>query len=154
MDGWIKPVGDFNNNLNWNRLFTESLAVTSYGDRYTPIQPLVKQSPYNVLLIGTSNPDAAPSWTLGCWLSVQLLVNPSSTANITRLAEIERFAIPVNRYRLVWIPDFAQRPFTLKFNFPRWHKQLSLECWWFDDPITTDVQLTLARIEESLDSLQ
>lgn len=154
MDGWVTPIGDVNSNLNWSRLFSVGLqsTVTSEG-RYKPIDPVIRPSDHNILLVGCSNSVAPSSWYLGCWLSVELQVAPGYMSEFEQLGEIQRHVIPLRRYKLIWIPEFASKPYVLRFSIPYWHERIDIEAWWFDDVLTTDVQESLARIETSINAL-
>lgn len=156
MDGWIKPIGEISSPLSWNLLFRQlyqGQRVGTDGSRYLPIPPDIRPTNANVLLIGAENINAPPSWDLGCWLTSNLTITPDSTSLFDGLSEIGRYAVPLNKYRMIWIPGFTQKPYQLELRFPRWHSQLLVECWWLDEELTTDIQATLIQINAKLDTL-
>lgn len=155
MDGFFKPIGNLANELNWNLRIRQLYQTQPVGDgnAYIPIPPFSYDTSVNCLLIGAENFNAPPSWTLGCWCSVNLQIRPDSQAFGEPLAEIARHPIPLNQYKLIWFPEFTPKPYTLRFNVPRWHTRLLIEIWELDPavtPLTSDLQQMLSQLNATI----
>ncbi|MBW4551054.1 MAG: hypothetical protein KME35_08085 [Aphanocapsa sp. GSE-SYN-MK-11-07L] len=157
LDGSVKLVGPLSIPGEWTRelqVSADLVAVQIGNGRYVPIPPLVKLTPHRVLMIGCRNPLAKPSWFLGCWLSVELLCSPSSTSQLAGLAELQHHAIPLQRYKLIVIPEIeTESPYRLRFRIPYWHQEIRIEAFYLDNTLTTDIQASLERLEAAVNTL-
>jgi hypothetical protein len=151
---WVDFIARLDNNTLWQRVDSRSLTGEQRGEgRYVPIPAFTVASQHQVLAIGCRNPEAPPSWNLGCYVSASIEAAISVQAGIAQLMELGNYRIPLNQFKLVVLPEFQVRPYGLKFNIPKWHRQMNIEVWWFNDPLSTDVQASLYRIEAEISSL-
>jgi hypothetical protein len=151
---WVDFIARLDNNTLWELLDRRSLAVEDRGDgRYVPIPSFTVISQHQILAVGCRNPYASPGWNLGCYCSASIAPGISVQAQIAQLLELGNYRIPLNQFKLIALPEFQIRPYGLRFSVPKWHRQLNLEIWWFNDPFNTDVQNSLNRIESELNSL-
>ncbi len=85
-----------------------------------PIPSIPKIVDSNILLLAISSPpEAKESWWLGGWLSVNLLVSPSSTTLFAHLLEVYGAKVRRDRLTLVKFPNYDPTPYSVTVQIPR-----------------------------------
>jgi hypothetical protein len=124
---------DLSGNLNWDLAMRRSLTAASAEEGYfLPLPPVFTTIDTQYLMIGTQSSNAKPTWRLGCWASINLLVSPSSLAMLPAGAEFLRRGCGLGQFTLIEIPLLEPRPYLLKLQIPRWFDQIDLEVWYFN----------------------
>ena len=148
---WVEYVANLDNNILWELLDRRSLQAQDKGNgRYVPIPAFTVTSQYHMLAVGCRNPIAPPGWNLGCYVSASIEAAISVQTGIAQILELGNYRIPLNQFKLLVLPDFQIRPYGLKVTVPKWHQAFNFEAWWFNDPLSTDVQASLGRIENAI----
>jgi len=150
-----QPILQLDDSLNWDLLHRQLYVANARASGgYDAIPPVILTTNSNIICAGTKNTSAPTHWKLGAWLYPCLQVSPSSTSELLGLMEPEdRFAVPLNRLRLVRMPQYLPKPYLLDFRIPYWHRELLLEVWNYSGLESTTVEDALARIETKVDAI-
>lgn len=83
------------------------------------------------MMFGFRNPEAKPNWWLAADIYQQLLTLPSSTSEFIALVEAYRVRCRLNTLFLVKFPNYGLLPFLVEIRFPKWHKKMEMEAWYY-----------------------
>lgn len=133
---------DLTDSLNWNRFVNADLtAERRESGAIVPIPPISATAPSPLILVAGQSPTAPANWQLAAWCQPAISVNPGSLAGFMGLGFLPRQAVLLNNYALIQCPQFeGASNYLYKFTPVPWLGALYLEAWWYDGPVTTDVQ--------------
>lgn len=144
---------DFGNNLNWDLVLRQNylaVPIATVPLTYSPIPPKLISVDTNVLLIGTRNTQAKPTWFTAGWVVPRLNFSPSSTSEFTGLVQgYSRYKLSLNKLNLVRFENFDLIPYAIEISIAKWHKEMLLEIWKYSGQ-SDDLEAQLDRIEEEI----
>lgn len=141
---------------NWELILTQTSVVTRHSDKirndslyeYDPIQPIYTTPRSPLLLIGTKSETALRRWFLGAIASQFLYVSPSTTSYvISGVQAQESRKIGLNRLTLVKFEDYGISPYILQLSIPYWIEDITVEVWEYADPLVSDSQNIIDRLD-------
>jgi hypothetical protein len=148
-----------NDSVNWNLTTRRSLAATTFTDGSSYISALTVTGNSHLMMFGFRNPEAKSNWWLAADIYQQLLTLPSSTSEFIASVEAYRTRCRLNTLSLVKFPNYGLLPFLVEIRFPKWHKKMEVEVWWYDgeeyDESTkalNQIQLQVTEIADQFNS--
>lgn len=121
-----------NDSLNWNLTTRRSLSAVSFFDGTSYIPTLTVPGNSHLMMFGFRNPEAKSNWWLAADIYQQLLTLPSSTSDFQASVEAYRVRCRLNTLCLVKFPNYGLLPFLVEIHFPKWHKKIEMEVWYYD----------------------
>jgi hypothetical protein len=143
---------DLTNSLNWNRLGLWTLQATQReSGLYNPLPLVSAVAPSPLILVAGFVADAPSRWFTAGWVNPSVSVDPGSTAGGFNLGLLSGHRFPLNRYGLFQFPQFAGvTNYLYTFTPQPYFPQMTIEAWWYDGAVQTDVQQDLAAIKAQL----
>jgi hypothetical protein len=149
------PILQLGNAQNWALLYSETLTATATieGRGYIPIPArfIPVQVDHRILIVGTaSNKGIRSTWNTGGWLTPLIAWGGN---NNTLDADLGSWRIPLNKKRLVLLPDLAPN-YKLRFNAPSWMQQISIEIYQYSGPETDSTEALITQLQTQLDRIE
>lgn len=149
---------DLGENLNWNLITRTTHLTQPTSDEDLIRIPLIHHPiSTSVCAIGCSNERAKQSWRFAGWARAFIGRSPSSTSEFTALMCISQQKIYLRNLQIVRLPRFPNLyPYLLQIDLARWHVQMFLEIWAFDEsdvPISSQPSFLLDELNAKLDVL-
>lgn len=144
------------NSQNWELILTQRRAVIYHTDKvlrnslyeYDPIQPIYANPRSHLLLIGTKSESSPSYWFLGARAAQFLYVSPSMESYVISGVQAQGTKnIGLNRITLVQFEDYGVSPYTLQLSIPRWIEDIQIEVWEYANPIVSDSQIIIDRLD-------
>lgn len=157
----MPPTLELQDRLNWNLLYREAKQAQYVEGSQTffyPIPSTFVQTSARILLAGTKAQHAKPHWWYGGRIFGLLPVTPSATSEFNlgttdALSEFYSAPVPLNRLKLLMLPELQPRPFSIKLETAGWHRQIFWEVWEYSGQDTDTIAQQLASIETKIDAL-
>jgi len=141
-----------NDSLNWNLTTRRNLVATNFADGTSYIPTLTIPGTSYLMMFGFRNIDAKSNWWLAADIYQQLLTLPSSTSDYQASVESFRTRCRLNTLSLVKFPNYGLLPFLVEIRFPKWHKKMDLEAWYYSgeeyDPSMQTLDLIQSQVSE------
>lgn len=139
----------FNNPNNWIEFYSNRFTAQPVGNgaRYLPIPSqtlsIVSDSP--IIAAKAQSDEALRNWQTGGWLT------PLYDLSSTNLLEVRanRYSVPLRFTRLIVVPDFALT-FQLRFDAPKWLKEVRLDIWQYIGPIDDSTEKLIRQLGNGL----
>lgn len=136
-----------NDNLNWNLTTRRNLTATTFNDETSYIPAFTVPGDSYLMMFGFRNPDAKSHWWLAADIYQQLLTLPSSTSEFQASVEAYRTRCRLNTLTLIKFPNYGLLPFLVEIRFPRWHKKMEVEAWYYTGEEYDECLKTLNQIQ-------
>jgi hypothetical protein len=127
---------DLGNTLKWEPLergvtiaATPIPSLDPVPKYFQPILPRTFLCNSRVVKVGIRAQFAKNNWSLGAWVSQNLLIKPDSNTDFVALTRTRRFPAILKQLNLIEFPEYDSYPFVLTIDFPRWHREIYLEVW-------------------------
>jgi len=160
-----KPLLDLQNTLNWDAIFRGGMTrptapngspMKDARGRIIPIKDAIFTVKAQRFLVGTINPESPANWRLGCRAMPRLPVVPTSfQPQFPNLIDAEEkpFYVPLNRFKMLTIPDYGVGDYALALTFPFWHENLYVEIWQYSGLESDTVEQSLLTANQALVSI-
>jgi hypothetical protein len=141
-----------NDSLNWNLTTRRNLTASTFVDGSSYIPALTIPGDSYLMMFGFKNPEAQPNWWLAADIYQQLSTLPSSTSDFQASVEASRHRCRLNVLTLIKFPNYNLLPFLVEIRFPKWHKKMDLEAWYYSgeeyDPSLQSLNLIQSQVTE------
>lgn len=149
------PILQLGNAQNWALLYSETLVSekTLDGRGFKPIParliPVVVD--HRILIVGTfSNTGIRETWHTGGWITP--LISWGGNNN-TLDADLNGWRIPLNKHRLVLLPNVAST-YKLRFAPPQWMQQIAVNIYQYSGPEDDSTEVMIAQALSQLDRIE
>ncbi|NDJ16785.1 hypothetical protein [Myxacorys almedinensis] len=149
------PILQLGNVQNWTLLYSETLnaeeTFAGRGFRPIPARLIPLQIEHRILIVGTaSNKGIRSTWNTGGWITPLIAWGGN---NNTMDADLGSWRIPLNKQRLILLPDIAPN-YKLRFSTPSWMQQMSVTIYQYSGPEDDSTELLIGQLQTQLDRIE
>lgn len=148
---------DLGNSSNWELVSKQTYiapTVQTTPSKHLPIPTKLIGVNRNVLLIGTRNEKAKPTWFTAGWASPRLNFSPSSSSEFRGLVQGHpRVKLSLNKLNLIKFKTFDLSDYAIEISIAKWHQEMFVEIWQYNGTVDDIDNLDISGVETRLDKI-